>query len=342
MEELEKTTYRPDFWNDNQEAQRILRRLSDLKETVDTYRRLVTEAEDLKNLIDLATAENEEDLFKETTEELARLKKEFEKFELNILFAGEYDRNNAIVSIHAGAGGTDAQDWAEMLLRMYLRWADNNMSGYELWDLQPGDEAGIKSATFLVKGKFAYGKLKSEAGVHRLIRVSPFDASGRRHTSFALVTVLPELPDEVEVNIDPDDLKIDTYRSGGAGGQHVNKTDSAVRITHLPTGIVVQCQNERSQHANRLAAMKILKARLYELKQQEHASNIQQLKGEHKDIAWGNQIRTYVLNPFSMVKDHRTGFEVGNVDGVLNGEIDPFISAYLHSQAEKYIKNANE
>ncbi|MGE5417995.1 MAG: peptide chain release factor 2 [Acidobacteriota bacterium] len=336
---LEEKTGQPGFWDDNQEAQKILRRISEVRETIDTFQHLVNETHDLKSLLELAATENEEELYQEASQELGVIKKEFDAFELSILFAGEYDRNNAIVSLHSGAGGTDAQDWTEILLRMYSRWAEDNMNGYEIWDEIPGDEAGLKSATFLVKGKYAYGNIKCEVGVHRLIRVSPFDSSGRRHTSFAQVQVLPELSDEVEVSIDPEDLKIDTFRSGGAGGQHVNKTDSAVRITHLPTGIVVQCQNERSQHSNKLAAMKFLKAKLHELKQQEHTDNIQKLKGEHKEIAWGNQIRTYVLNPFSMVKDHRTGFEVGNVEAVLNGDINSFISAYLHAAAENLLKD---
>lgn len=335
---LEKKTAAPAFWDDNREAQKILRRISELKETKDTYNRLLTEATDLKNLLELAAGEDETELFEEAALELARLKQDFEEFELNILFAGEYDRNNAIVSLHAGAGGTDAQDWAEMLLRMYSRWAEDNMDAHELWDMIPGDEAGIKSATFYVKGRFAFGRLKGERGVHRLVRVSPFDSSGRRHTSFAQVVVMPDLPDEVEVSINPEDLRIDTFRSGGAGGQHVNKTDSAVRITHLPTGIVVQCQNERSQHSNKHAATKILKARLFELRSKEQAENIQKIKGEHKEIAWGNQIRSYVLNPFSLIKDHRTGVEVGNVDAVLNGDINQFISAYLHAEAENLLK----
>lgn len=335
---MEKKTLEPAFWEDNREAQKVLRRISELKETLDTHHRLLAEIKDLKSLLELAAGEEEAELFEEAALELVRLKQDFEEFELHILFAGEYDRNNAIVSLHAGAGGTDAQDWVEMLLRMYSRWAEDNMDGHELWDMIPGDEAGIKSATFYVKGRYAYGKLKSERGVHRLVRVSPFDSSGRRHTSFAQVVVMPDLPDEVEVNLNPEELRIDTFRSGGAGGQHVNKTDSAVRITHLPSGIVVQCQNERSQHSNKLAATKILKARLFELKSKEQAENMQKIKGEHKDIAWGNQIRSYVLNPFSLIKDHRTGVEIGNVESVLDGDINQFISAYLHAKAENLVK----
>ncbi|MGE5396015.1 MAG: peptide chain release factor 2, partial [Chitinophagales bacterium] len=331
--ELEKKTMNPAFWEDNQEAQRVLRRMSELKETHDKYNQLLNQVRDLKSLMELAEDEDEQDIYKEAALELSSLKDQFDDFQLSILFTGEYDRSNAIVSLHAGAGGTDAQDWVDILLRMYSRWAEDNLDGYELWDILPGDEAGIKSTTILIKGKYAYGKMKCERGVHRLIRVSPFDASGRRHTSFAQVSVLPEISDEVEVNIDPEEIKIDTFRSGGAGGQHVNKTDSAVRITHLPSGIVVQCQNERSQHANKLAAMKILQARLHDLKQREHDDNLQKLKGEHRDIAWGSQIRTYVLNPFSLVKDHRTQVETGNVDAVLNGDINQFISAYLHAEA---------
>lgn len=335
---LEEKSAAPDFWDDNQSAQKLLRRISELKETAETNQRLLSGAADLKSLIVLAEKENDEELYREAASELEQLKKEFDDYELTILFSGEYDRNNAIVSLHTGAGGTDAQDWAEMLLRMYTRWAENELDGTELWDLIPGDEAGIKSATILFKGKYAFGKMKSERGVHRLVRVSPFDASGRRHTSFALVTVLPELPDELDAEINPEDLKVDTYRSGGAGGQHVNKTDSAVRLTHIPTGIVVQCQNERSQHSNRLKAMKILQARIFDLKQKQHEDNIQKLKGEHKDIAWGNQIRSYTLNPFSLIKDHRTGVEVGNVEAVLNGDINQFISAYLHAEAENLLR----
>jgi peptide chain release factor 2 len=280
----------------------------------------------------MAEQENEEQLQRQIVDDLEILVRDFQDFEMLILFSGEHDSKDAIVTLHAGAGGTEAQDWVEMLLRMYTRWAESSGYSVEILDFLEGDEAGIKSVTFLVKGTHAYGKLKCEEGVHRLIRISPFDSSGRRHTSFASLSVLPEISESVEVNIDPDDLRIDTYRSGGAGGQHVNKTDSAVRITHIPTGIVVQCQNERSQHANRMAAMKILQAKIYELKQQEMEDNLQKLKGEYKEIAWGSQIRTYTLNPFTLVKDHRTGLEVGNANGVLDGEINEFISAYLRSK----------
>ncbi len=276
--------------------------------------------------------EGDQELLKETAMELEVLQKKFREFELRNMFSGEHDEKNAIVSLHAGAGGTEAQDWVEMLLRMYSRWAESSGYDVEILDYLAGDEAGIKSVTFLVKGTYAYGKLKCEEGVHRLIRISPFDSSGRRHTSFASLSVLPELDEDVEVTINQDDLRIDTYRSSGAGGQHVNKTDSAVRITHIPTGLVAQCQNERSQYANRLAAMKILKAKLYELKQKEAENSMQKLKGEYKEIAWGSQIRTYTLNPFSMIKDHRTNLEVGNVQTVLDGDLDDFIYALLHQK----------
>lgn len=277
--------------------------------------------------------ENDPDLMREVIRELEDLARDFVKYELLILFSGEHDMQDAIVSLHAGAGGTEAQDWVEMLCRMYTRWAES--AGYQVqqMDFLAGDEAGIKSVTFLVKGLYAYGKLRCEQGVHRLIRISPFDSSGRRHTSFASVNVMPDISDAVEIKINTDELRIDTYRSGGAGGQHVNKTDSAVRITHIPTGIVVQCQNERSQHANRLAAMKILTARLYTLKQRERDKNLESLQGEYKEISWGSQIRTYTLNPFSLIKDHRTGLEDGNVQAVLDGRLDDFIYACLAQKA---------
>ncbi len=304
-----------------------------MQENIDKYYALWDKANYLKELLDMAQEEGEQELWNDTVIELQQLQKNFREFELLVLFSGLHDERDAIVSLHAGAGGTEAQDWVEMLLRMYSRWAESSGYAVEIMDYLAGDEAGVKSVTFMVKGKYAYGKLKCEEGVHRLIRISPFDSSGRRHTSFASISVLPEIIENVEVNINPEELRIDTYRSSGAGGQHVNKTDSAVRITHLPTGIVVQCQNERSQHANRLCAMKILTARLYNLKQKEVENNLQNLKGEYKEIAWGSQIRTYTLNPFNLIKDHRTNLEEGNVQAVLDGDLDDFIYARLQQKA---------
>jgi peptide chain release factor 2 len=327
---LEHASLAENFWEDNQEAQKISKRVSELQDSVQQFERFEQEAQYLSEMLGMAEAENEAELYSETVRELTSYVRKFREFELLILFSGENDHGNAIVSLHAGAGGTEAQDWVQMLLRMYTRWAES--SGYlvEILDFLAGDEAGVKSVTFMVKGLYAYGKLKCEEGVHRLIRISPFDASGRRHTSFAAVATLPEVSEEIAVKINPEELRIDTYRSGGAGGQHVNKTDSAVRITHLPTGVVAQCQNERSQHANRLAAMKILNARLYELKQKEREDSMQIIKGEYKEIAWGSQIRTYTMNPFSLIKDHRSNFEAGNVQAVLDGDLDEFINACLH------------
>ncbi|NLB52346.1 MAG: peptide chain release factor 2 [Syntrophomonadaceae bacterium] len=329
--ELEKKTTAENFWNDNQEAQKILKNIRDLQAGIDRYESLLNRALYLNDIIDMALAEDEQELLKETALEFNELKKDFNQFELEICFNGAHDERDAILSLHAGAGGTEAQDWVEILLRMYTRWAEESGYEVEILDLLDGDEAGIKSVTFLVKGLYAYGKLKCEHGVHRLIRISPFDSSGRRHTSFASLSVLPEISEEIEISINPEDLRIDTYRSSGAGGQHINKTDSAVRITHLPTGIVVQCQNERSQHSNRLTAMKLLNAKLYELKEKQVDDNLQSLKGEYKEIAWGSQIRTYTLNPFTLVKDHRTGIEAGNAQAVLDGDLDEFIYAFLHS-----------
>ncbi len=305
-----------------------------MQEEVDRYQNLLVEANYLQDVLEMAESEQDQELLQEVCGELLELQQRFQEYELLVLFTGEHDKSDGIVSLHAGAGGTEAQDWVEMLLRMYTRWAEANGYQVQILDLLPGDEAGVKSVTMLVKGDYAYGKLKCEQGVHRLIRVSPFDTSGRRHTSFASLNVLPEISEEVEIKINPEELRIDTYRSSGAGGQHVNKTDSAVRITHIPTGIVVQCQNERSQHANRLAATKILTARLYELKQKEMEENLENLKGEHKEIAWGSQIRTYTLNPFSLIKDHRTGLEEGNVQAVLDGKINDFIYACLSRKAQ--------
>lgn len=326
---LEEKTTSSGFWDDNKEASIVLKQISQLKAAVLSYNELYDAFSYIVELLDVAEEEGEAELYKETVKDLIKWQKKFRDYELLILFSGEHDINNAIVSLHAGAGGTEAQDWTEILLRMYTRWAEDSNYEVEILDFLAGDEAGVKSVTFLVKGPYAFGKLKCEEGVHRLIRVSPFDSSGRRHTSFASMAVLPEIDDEVAVDIRADDLKIDTYRSSGAGGQHVNKTDSAVRITHLPTGIVIQCQNQRSQHANRLAAMKVLTAKLYELKEQERADNLHSLKGEYKEIAWGSQIRTYTLNPFSLIKDHRTNYEEGNVQAVLDGDLDDFIYAYL-------------
>lgn len=283
--------------------------------------------------MELAAEEDDLAAWEEASREIKALAEDVSAIELETLLSGEYDRSNAILSIHPGAGGTEAQDWAQMLLRMYTRWAEDK--GYEVktLDLLPGDEAGIKSVTLLISGENAYGYLRSEAGVHRLVRISPFDASGRRHTSFTSVEVLPEVEDPEDVEVDPNDLRIDTYRASGAGGQHVNKTDSAVRITHIPTGIVVQCQSERSQHANREAAMKILLSRLLERRIQEQQAKLAALRGEQTEIAWGNQIRSYVFHPYSLVKDHRTNVEVSNVQAVMDGYIDPFIEAYLRSQS---------
>ena len=277
----------------------------------------------------MALEEEDEEAAKEVAETLDNLETRVDDFELECMFSGEHDENNALLTIHAGAGGTEAQDWVDMLLRMYLRWAEEKGFTTDILDYLPGDEAGVKGVTVLVKGHYAYGYLRSEMGIHRLVRISPFDAGGRRHTSFASVFIFPELEDAIDIDINEKDLRIDTYRASGAGGQHVNKTSSAVRITHLPTGIVVQCQNERSQHRNKDMAFKMLRARLYEREKELQAKEQEGLHGEKKEIGWGSQIRSYVLQPYRMVKDHRTNCEIGNVDGVLNGNLEPFIKAYL-------------
>lgn len=300
-----------------------------LKDKVERYNKLVAEYEDLKALIDLAIEENEESLLSEVKDGFLKFTTDLSNMKLETLLSGQYDKNNTIISLHAGAGGTEAQDWAEMLLRMFTRWAERKGYKVSTLDYLAGDEAGVKSVTILIEGLNAYGYAKSEKGVHRLVRISPFDASGRRHTSFASVDVMPELDDDIQIDINTDDLKVDTYRASGAGGQHVNKTESAIRITHIPTGVVVACQNERSQHKNRDTAMKMLKAKLVELAEREQKEKIEDLKGIQKDIAWGSQIRSYVFHPYNLVKDHRTGFEMGNINAVMDGDLDGFINAYL-------------
>lgn len=334
---LESTCSQPEFWQQPEKAQGIVQELTRLKDRRNKLEKLERRFEDLQALWELALEEDDESVSEEIEQGLQELDRELKAMELQIQMAGPYDSRHAIVSLHPGAGGTESQDWASMLFRMYSRWAERRGFEVEVLDLLPGEEAGIKSVTFLVKGVYAYGYLQAEKGVHRLVRISPFDAAGRRHTSFASVDVIPEVQFDDEIEIDPEELRIDTYRSTGAGGQHVNKTDSAVRITHLPTGIVVSCQNERSQHANRLAAMKILQAKLLELRQREHEEELAKLRGEVRDIAWGNQIRSYIFQPYSLVKDHRTGVEVGNVQGVMDGDIDIFIEAYLQEQARRRV-----
>ena len=303
--------------------------LKQLKNKIEMYENTEKEIGNLKDLIELMKLEYDDEIAKEIEKSIPKLEKEIENIELQTLLSGKYDKSNAILTLHPGAGGTESQDWAEMLYRMYTRWAAKN--GYEVKELDylEGEEAGIKSVTFEVIGENAYGYLKGEMGVHRLVRISPFDAGGRRHTSFASLEVLPEITDDIQIEINPDDLRVDTYRASGAGGQHINKTSSAVRITHIPTNIVVACQSERSQIQNRETAMKMLKSKLLDLKEKEQKEKIEDLKGEQKDIAWGNQIRSYVFCPYTLVKDHRTNYEVGNVESVMDGNIDGFIEAYL-------------
>lgn len=322
----------PDFWDDQAAAQQVTRDLNRLKRTIQRWQRVSDQVEDLTVLMELALEEGDEATAAEVKNGIGELASVVEQLELSSLLSGEYDENDALLAIHSGAGGTESQDWADMLMRMYIRWAEKQGHQVEVLDLMEGEEAGIKSATLQITGDYAYGYLKGEKGVHRLVRISPFDASGRRHTSFASVSVWPVLENDVEVEIDPGDLRIDTYRASGAGGQHVNKTDSAIRITHIPTGIVVQCQSERSQHANRESAMKILRARLLERQLQEQEAKMKEIQGEFDDIAWGSQIRSYVFHPYSMVKDHRTDVETGNVTAVMDGEISNFIEAYLRKK----------
>lgn len=325
----------PTFWDNPDKAREISQEATLLKNAVESYKQLVSDIEDANVMLEMAIEEDDRSLEGEIKDYVQQIEETVEKQEVLLLLSGEYDANNAILTFHAGAGGTEAQDWCSMLIRMYLRWAEKAGFSIELMDEQPGDEAGTKSATFLIKGENAFGYLKSEKGVHRLVRISPFNSAGKRQTSFASCDVVPDIEDDIDIDIADEDLKIDTYRASGAGGQHVNKTSSAIRITHLPTGIVVQCQNERSQHHNKEKAMQMLKAKLQLMKEQEQAEKVSDIRGEIKEIGFGNQIRSYVMQPYTLVKDHRTGQENSNVNAVLDGDIDAFINAYLKQKAER-------
>ena len=329
----------PDFWNDPEISQNKMKEVKSLKDDVATYAALSAQYDDIETMIERGYEENDPELIPEIDQMMKEFVQTYEDIRMKTLLSGEYDRNNAIVSLHAGAGGTESCDWAAMLYRMYTRWADKKGFSVEVLDSLDGEEAGIKSITFQVNGENAYGYLKSEKGVHRLVRISPFNAAGKRQTSFVSCDVMPDIEEDVDVEIREEDIRIDTFRSSGAGGQHINKTSSAIRITHFPTGIVVQCQNERSQHMNKDKAMQMLKAKLYLLKQEENAAKAAGIRGEVTDIGWGNQIRSYVMQPYTMVKDHRTGVESGNVDAVMDGNIDPFINGYLKWQSLGCPKN---
>ncbi len=332
--ELEAKSGADGFWNDVEAAQKVLQQIKKLKDKCENFDKLKKWRDDLYAICEMAIEENDDSMLDELVREYEAFEKKLEETRLGTLLTGEYDQCNAILSFHAGAGGTEAQDWAQMLYRMYTRWAERHGYRYKLLDWLDGEEAGIKNATILISGENAYGYLKSESGVHRLVRISPFDASGRRHTSFAAVEVMPEIENDKEIEIRPEDLKVDTYRSSGAGGQHINKTESAIRITHIPTGIVVSCQVERSQIQNRETAMNMLRARLAEIKEREHLEKIEDIKGVQMKIEWGSQIRSYVFMPYTLVKDHRTGFENGNINAVMDGDIDGFINAYLSQKTQ--------
>jgi len=333
LAELDMRAAEPGFWDNMEKAQSVTQRAANLKDGIERYERLVTEYHDTMTLIELADEEEDLSLLEECAAGVDHVEAEKEVQRLSTLLTGEYDASNAILTFHAGSGGTEAQDWAEMLYRMYTRWAEKRGFTYKILDYQDGDEAGLKSASIQVNGENAYGYLKGEAGVHRLVRVSPFDAAGRRHTSFSAVEVVPELDNSVDIEIRPEDIKMDVFRSSGAGGQHINKTSSAVRLTHIPTGIVVACQTERSQFQNRDTALNMLKAKLMKIKEQEHLDRIEDIKGVQAQIAWGNQIRSYVFMPYTLAKDHRTGYEMGNINAVMDGDLDGFINAYLTASA---------
>lgn len=327
--ELDEKAAQPEFWNDLEKSQKVLQRTRQLKDKIESYDKLTKDFEDSLTLIEMADEDGDDSMFEEINAGVTKIVEELNAMKLTTLLTGEYDSKNAIMTFHAGAGGTEAMDWVSMLFRMYTKWSDSHGFKLKVLDFLDGDEAGLKSASILVEGLNAFGYLKSEAGVHRLVRVSPFDASGRRHTSFASIEVMPEIDDTIEVNIRQEDLKVDVYHSSGAGGQNVNKTSSAVRITHLPTGIVVACQTERSQLQNKETALRMLKSKLVEIKEREHYEKVEDIKGEQKEIAWGSQIRSYVFMPYTLAKDHRTGFENGNINAVMDGDIDGFINAYL-------------
>ena len=329
LEKLEEKTSDPDFWNDNENSQKIISEISSLKSKIKEYSKLKSDYDDLLTLAQMSLQENDDSSLEEIESGFKQFSKNLETMTLTTLLTGEYDSQNAILTFHAGAGGTEAQDWVEMLCRMYTRWSEKHGYKVKMLDFLDGEEAGLKSASLLIEGENTYGFLKGENGVHRLVRISPFDSSGRRHTSFASIEVIPEINDNIEIEISPEDIKMDVFRASGAGGQHVNKTSSAVRLTHIPTGIVVACQNERSQFQNRDTAMKILKSKLIEIKEREHLEKIEDIKGVQKEIAWGSQIRSYVFMPYTLVKDHRTSFEMGNVEAVMDGDLDGFIEAYL-------------
>ncbi|MFC1555436.1 peptide chain release factor 2, partial [candidate division KSB1 bacterium] len=329
IEKLEKKTAEDNFWSNQEEAQKILKQLSDIKETVSSFSNVEKEVSDLKELYEYAVSENDEESLGDIEDDILKAKEKVNGIELSIMLDGEDDDKDSIVTIHPGAGGTESQDWAEMLMRMYLKWFESRKYKTNVLDQQTAEDAGIKSVSIEVKGKSAYGYTKAEVGVHRLVRISPFDSNAKRHTSFASVFVYPAVDDNFTVEINPNDIRIDTYRASGAGGQHVNKTDSAIRITHFPSGLVVTCQNQRSQHKNKENAFKILRARLYSLKKQEDMARMDELEKSKTDIAWGNQIRSYILHPYNMVKDHRTNVETGNVNSVLDGNLDLFVNSYL-------------